>query len=245
MSLRYDTVVTQQSSQSRIISMICDDGPIFDVGCATGNLAVELRSQGKRNKMYGLEIDAEARSVALRKNIYEDIYQLDLDQPLDLDPKLTGCFKYIILADVLEHLKNAGAVLKNLMPYLRKDGCFLISLPNVMNFEVQAAMASATAKYTETGLLDYTHLHFYDPSEIIQLSSGVSCAVRNLSFTYLNMEHIDELSDPRRMPPEVANYIFENNPYAWEFQYIFELHPSAMAKDLLEAANRKIFERIR
>lgn len=244
MSLRYDTVVTQESSQNRIISMICEDGPVFDVGCATGNLGQALRISNKNNELFGLEFDPVARSSALQKKIYKDIYQLDLDQPFELAQNLIGFFKYIVLADVLEHLKDAKAVLKQLVPYLRKDGCFLISLPNVMNFEVQAAMASATAKYTETGLLDYTHLHFYDLNEIAQLCTHASCSIRNLSFTFRNLENINRLSDPENMPLEVANYIFEKNPHAWEFQYIFELHPSKLPMAHLLAVNEQTVQHI-
>ena len=53
--------------------MICNDGPVFDVGCATGNLGKALRKQNKNNEIYGLEIDPESRAVALQKNIYKDI----------------------------------------------------------------------------------------------------------------------------------------------------------------------------
>lgn len=241
--MRYDTEISPQSSQNRVISMICNDGPVFDVGCATGNLGKALRKQNKDNEIYGLEIDPEAREVALQKNIYKDIFLANLDRTLNLAQSFRGYFKYIILADVLEHLQDAAAALEQLRPMLRKDGCFLISLPNVMNFEVQAKVASATAKYTYDGLLDYTHLHFYDSDEIAALANKVSCVIKNLSFTYRNLEKIQSLSDPAVMPLQVSNYIFKNNPYAWEFQYIFELHPSELPEKALDEENRKVISR--
>ena len=80
-----------------------------------------------------------------------------------------GSLSYIILADVIEHLHNPEETLARLIPYLKKDGSFLCSIPNLMHMSVISPLLQGRFDYTEAGILDKTHLRFFTLDSIVKL----------------------------------------------------------------------------
>lgn len=67
-----------------------------------------------------------------------------------------------MFADVLEHLLFPEQVLKYFVyNYLKENGQVIISLPNVANWQVRLNLLFGKFNYTDRGIMDKTHLHFY------------------------------------------------------------------------------------
>lgn len=69
-------------------------------------------------------------------------------------------FDYIILGDVLEHLTDPWKIVNELKQYLKKDGCLISSIPNIMHVSVLRNLVLGNFTYEDSGILDKTHLRF-------------------------------------------------------------------------------------
>ena len=71
-------------------------------------------------------------------------------------------YDYIILLDVLEHLTYPLECLKKWKKCLKKDGIFIINIPNLMHYTVMYNLLKlGRFPYADIGLLDCTHCHLF------------------------------------------------------------------------------------
>ena len=157
--------VDSNTSHGIILEMIGTGKRVLDVGCATGYLARLLSERG--NQVVGIEIDAVAASQAepwLERIVIGDLEKLDLDSELEADR-----FDAIVLADVLEHLSDPLAVLRQTPSLLRPGGSVIVSIPNVAHGAVRLALLGGHFDYQPLGLLDDTHLRFFTRSTVDDL----------------------------------------------------------------------------
>lgn len=139
------------------LSMLsAQDRKILDVGCGSGALGAKLVAQGK--EVVGMEQDArlsDQASRSLTKVITGDACQQAL-------PFEQGYFDAIIYADVLEHLVDPLALLRQQRKYLKPQGEILVSLPNIRYYKVMdQVFFKGVWDYTDAGILDKTHLRFF------------------------------------------------------------------------------------
>ncbi len=114
--------------------------------------------------MYGLVIDEEALKKADKRNVYSALFKINLENIENLEISLKNFeqkFDYIILADVLEHLKNINQVILTIWPLLKKDGSMLISIPNINHIDIVLNLIKGNFNYSLFGILDNTHLRFF------------------------------------------------------------------------------------
>lgn len=129
---------------------------ILSIGCNTAFLETLLKRKG--NKVYGIDIKKEAVTNARR--YLDGAYCLDIQKVKKL-PFQKEYFDIILFADVLEHLRDPSAILTFVKQYLNKEGYIVVSLPNVANWSVRLKLLFGSFNYTEGGILDKTHIHFY------------------------------------------------------------------------------------
>ncbi|HWW63117.1 MAG TPA: class I SAM-dependent methyltransferase, partial [Thermoanaerobaculia bacterium] len=67
----------------------------------------------------------------------------------------------IVLADVLEHLRNPAAVMQLIRASLADDGHVFLSVPNIANITVRLGLLFGVFEYRDRGILDNTHVRFY------------------------------------------------------------------------------------
>ncbi|MBI5191218.1 MAG: class I SAM-dependent methyltransferase [Nitrospirae bacterium] len=159
MGLRYDYTVDASNTKTvyaRILSWATPGGRVLDVGCDTGNLASCLAGLGM--KAEGVEMDAEAAKKAGER--LENVYVGSIEDEAVLG-RLSGQYDMIIFADVLEHLAYPEVTIKRMKALLSDGGVIVASLPNVANFRVRFGLLFGRFDYTETGILDRTHLRFF------------------------------------------------------------------------------------
>ena len=145
------------SSHQVILGLLRGQPPlaVLDVGAASGYLAQPLAEQG--HQVVGIENDAAA-AVEARRHCREFIVG-DLEQ-LDLAP-YAGRFDRILLADVIEHLRDPDAALRKLADCLRPGGQVILCVPNVANLVMRLWLLTGRFTYQKRGILDRTHLRFF------------------------------------------------------------------------------------
>jgi len=102
---------------------------ILDIGCGVGSLSLYLASKGHR--VYGIEISSNAI-----KSCLESAKKLGLENNarfkiMDFPSKIPNeKFDFILLIEVIEHLKNDDLALGKIYALLKKGGIAIISTPS-------------------------------------------------------------------------------------------------------------------
>ena len=131
--------------------------PVLDVGAAEGYLGRLLEGSG-------LAIDALEPNkgyASAAQPYYRKLYQARVEEVA-----LEEQYGVIVFGDVLEHLVEPAAVLKQLMVSLAPNGVVLVSVPNVAHLAVRLLLLSGRFPRMDRGPLDRTHLHFFTWSTI-------------------------------------------------------------------------------
>ena len=167
---------------------------VLEVGCACGATLLQIRNQFRNAALYGIELNANAAQDA---SAFADVCAADVEA-LEL-PYPKRFFQYIILADILEHLKNPWGALQMLYQYLAPGGKILASIPNVMHFSVIRNLLYGNWSYEDAGILDKTHLRFFTLNEIKKMFFGVGfsqlqCSTTQIACSESDKQYIDTLS---------------------------------------------------
>jgi SAM-dependent methyltransferase len=131
---------------------------VLDVGCGTGSLGAAYRRVNPRALLLGIEQDGEAAAIAAHR--LDRVAAVDVErEPLPFDlPHGIDCLVY---GDVIEHLRDPGAVLRAQVEALHPDGTVLICVPNVEHWSFAARLLRGDWAYEPTGLFDETHLRWF------------------------------------------------------------------------------------
>lgn len=164
---------------------------ILDIGCGCGAISACIKGIYPNAKTYGIEIMPAAANIA--KNITEvicgDVETLDF-------PYSEGFFDYIIMGDVLEHLHEPSIVLKKLYKYIKINGHIIVSMPNMKHYSVMMPLLiNDLFTYSDSGILDTTHLKMYTKTEIINLISQAGYYIDTCIYTMVGQpsKSIDNL----------------------------------------------------
>jgi 2-polyprenyl-3-methyl-5-hydroxy-6-metoxy-1,4-benzoquinol methylase len=126
---------------------------LLDLGAAGGHLGRAVRDRCAF--LAGVEPDPDVPAAA--RAGYDDWRSADaLSAGLWPEP-----FDVVVCADVLEHLAQPERLLEKIRAWLAPGGTLLVSLPNVANISVRAALAAGRFPYADRGILDRTHLRFF------------------------------------------------------------------------------------
>lgn len=104
------------------------EGRILDVGCATGFLLDEARKQGW--DPHGVELSGWAVRFARERLGLEHIFEGDLHGAR----YPSSSFDVIVLKDVIEHLSDPMATLREIRRILKPSGVICVNTPNISSF---------------------------------------------------------------------------------------------------------------
>lgn len=142
----------------KVVEWIEKDKEVLELACHTGNLSEWLFKNGC--KITGVDINNEALTLAspfLESKINADI-ENEKFWSLIQDKK----YDFITCMHILEHLVDPWLVLKRLTKHLKPNGKIIIALPNINNAMTRFHIFFGSFNYTKTGVLDKTHLRFFN-----------------------------------------------------------------------------------
>lgn len=150
-----DLIYRNRGNTSLLDMLVMETGRVLDCGCGPGDNAAILSRAGWQ--VTGITIDPAERSAA--SSFCTEVVLADLDDGL---PQEAGSgFNAILFSHVLEHLKRPDFLLRDARNRLGPDGIIAVALPNVLHYRQRARFLIGSFAYTDTGLLDRTHLRFY------------------------------------------------------------------------------------
>ena len=98
---------------------------ILDFGCGTGLVGEELRKTNLICSLHGVDISLNMINIALQKNCYNRIFNLDLN--IDELPDNIK-YDYIISSGVFVEGHVSFDIIPNLIKYLNSDGLLLLTV---------------------------------------------------------------------------------------------------------------------
>ena len=204
---------------------------VLELGAASGHVTKALKSLN--NVVTAVERDA--RFSENLSDIADEVIITDLDW-LDLRERLSGKkFEVVLAGDVLEHCSKPELVLLQIHDLLTPDGYVVISLPNVAHGDVRLSLLTGTFDYSDTGLLDRTHLRFFTRSSI---------------HTFLHQSHFQvdaifgstasigttEFGPPKAGVPAEAIEFVQKDPDALVYQFIVKAIPEQFERSAVTTA---------
>lgn len=209
--------VDSESTHALVVRLVGRDRRVLELGPATGHMTRVLRDRGCT--VVGVEVDPQMADVAGRyteRLILGDLDELDLDAELESDR-----FDVIVAADVLEHLKDPLAALRQLRRFLKQKGHFVISLPNIAHGSVRLALLQGHFEYRDLGLLDRTHLRFFTRESIGQLLDQAELAVAEIYHQPLDIDAAEIPFDAAAVPQDVLRQLADD-PEARTYQFVIK-----------------------
>lgn len=203
---------------TKLLAMIPERSRVLDIGCSSGNLGVTL-IQRKHCTVDGIEIDeADAKKAA---EVLGRVWVFNIED-LDQFKQITKKYDILIFADVLEHLVDPSRVLRAMSKLLKPGGKIVFSLPNMAHISVRLALLTGSFHHTETGLIDKTHIHFYDVEELGRMFVRGGMVIDKLDYSpypYPKRLIQQKLNDVGlELTPESLKVF--NGPAAVAFQYV-------------------------
>jgi 2-polyprenyl-3-methyl-5-hydroxy-6-metoxy-1,4-benzoquinol methylase len=130
---------------------------VLDVGCGRGGFGATLRRVRADRVLWGIETDESAAEEAAEH------YDRVLVGPFP--EVLVGqeiAFDCVVFNDVLEHMVDPWLALRQTDRFLTNDGVVVASIPNVRFVRTVVDLVfRGDWTYTDTGVLDRTHLRFF------------------------------------------------------------------------------------
>lgn len=153
-------------SLERLAAWLAPGSTVLELGPASGYFTRRLREE------LGCTVDAVELDPAMaelarpwcRRLVVGDLARLDLDAAL-----AGARYEAIVVADVIEHVVDADAVLARLKALLAPGGTLLLSVPNVAYAGLVAALLEGRFEYRDEGLLDRSHLRFFTRDSLAAL----------------------------------------------------------------------------
>lgn len=185
------------SAHTKIIKLTGKNKDVLEIGCSTGYMTKVLNEEmGCRITCIELNKDAAdfAKPFCIDM-IISDIETLDLYRALS-----DKCFDVIIMADVIEHLRHPNILLDNLVSFLKKKGFLLLSVPNGAHGSVALELLSGRWNYRDLGLLDRSHLHFYDKNTLEIMLDEAGYIVSHLDRVILHPKYTEFRQNGTHIP---------------------------------------------
>lgn len=143
-----------------ILSKKKDDLLYLDIGCGTGERTLLFKEYFKSNNMKTFGVDINKNNLKKAEKLGINTIHLNIENevpPITAD--LISCF------EIIEHIYDTDAFLKNILQTLNKNGCLLISTPNTVNWKNRIAMIAGIPPLNlEVSLHDYYGLKMFKKS---------------------------------------------------------------------------------
>ena len=159
---------------------------ILDVGCSNGTSGADIKRIFKA-RVTGIEYSDSMATEAKDKLDRVIVGDVEADGIRSL---LHGeAFDTVIFADVLEHLRDPWAALRNIRQHVCLGGVVIASIPNIRHIDTLFNLVvKGHWPYRDRGIHDRTHLRFFTKSNILEMFSETGFRVEKIETNYRLIE---------------------------------------------------------
>jgi 2-polyprenyl-3-methyl-5-hydroxy-6-metoxy-1,4-benzoquinol methylase len=232
----FDPAATNDTAAAVARHVLLGGRRVLDVGSGPGWVARHVASQGR--EVTCVDRDTEALAAAGQAGLRTVV--TDLETRDWVDPLAGETYDVVVLADVLEHLREPGALLEALASsgLLAEDGRLVISVPNASHESVVAQLAVGDFGYTETGILDETHLRWFTRTSLERLLERSGFVVTTVERTRRTLEQSPHATTAPTLSDEFRRELRTTNPDVDTYQFVVVARPMTVAArtELVRAA---------
>lgn len=200
--MKYDVPlnIQERNSLSILLEYIAPGSMVLEFGCANGRMTKYMK-ENLGCKVYIVEYDADAFNDAIK--FAEDGMCTDI-MTYEWKTAFSCMFDYVIFADVLEHLRDPENVLLEVSSILKEDGKLLVSIPNIAHNDIIIKLLDDHFDYTDIGLLDDTHIHFWGANNIEKFFEKSGYFIDDIQYTVIPMGCTEQF---RNSDPQINNML--------------------------------------
>lgn len=216
---RYPAKRSPLSSHRRVAQLVPSGSRVLDLG-AEGSYLDELKAKGC--EVTGLNLSEPGPEVA---SAYRRFLVRDLDAAGLPAVGEVGRFDVILMADVLEHLRQGRAVLSSAKDLLADRGTVIVSTGNVAHWTVRLGLLFGRFTYRERGILDETHVHLYTRRTFRRLLTREGFRIARSKVTPIPFELLAGKGAVTRTFWRIVEYVYYGAAKVWPtlFAYQFVL----------------------
>jgi glycosyltransferase involved in cell wall biosynthesis len=233
---RYRTKLAYDSTHLFALGVVAAGSRVLDIGCGDGKLGEALQSRGCY--VVGIDTYAPAESVEL-----DQFHRHDLDSlPL---PTRVADFDYVLLLDVIEHLRDPEAFITELKRDAEENPnvTFVISSGNIAFMVTRLSLLTGQFNYGRRGILDMTHTRLFTFATLRRLLEGAG-------FDVVHSRGVPAPFPEAIRNPKLAHLMLLVNrglirvrPPAFAYQMFFVARPRPSLSYLLKQAEVASAER--
>lgn len=215
---------------------------ILEVGPSIGTLISHLTSE-KGCTVDIVEFDEESGTKAARfaRNSCLGSEEGDLEKATWFEILKENRYDYIVILDVLEHVRNPKEVMERLKSLLKEDGIILLSIPNIAHNSVILNLLNNKFEYTSVGLLDDTHVHFYTYESVKKLLAEVGLTTIS-EETKQEAVGNNEIAVSYGMVSRNIEAFLKTRDKGTAYQFLFEIKKGNKQEDILQYDEDKLYE---
>ena len=213
----------KNTSHAQLIRLTGRNKKVLEVGPATGYITEVLVQRGCG--VTCIEKDPAAAELARRfceRMIVGNVEELDFEVALGEEQ-----FDVVLFGDVLEHLVEPGAVLVKVARVLAPGGYVVASVPNIAHGSVRLALLRGEFRYSESGLLDRSHLRFFTRETLADLFRDAGYAIMQWRDIEGNPFGNELGLREQDYPPHLAQSI-RSDQDALTYQFVVKARPSTV-----------------
>lgn len=184
---------------------------VLEVGCDCGATLLELTNVYPNAEVYGYEINQKSADFAATVAAIEVGNVEEKNLPYEKNK-----FDYILFGDVLEHLHNPEEVVEYCRDFLKKDGCIIACIPNLMHISVIKNLLEGYFTYRDMGVLDRTHVHMFTMFEVAKMFTD-----NGYEIEYVVTKEIENSKEEEDYMDKILSITSHEYRYMFEaFQYV-------------------------
>lgn len=177
------------------------DGDVLDIGCGAGNMIHHLSRYGR---VQGIEIDSRPVAMAQARG-----YDVRLGDATRAIPFPDASFDLVTALDVIEHVDDDRAILREAYRVLRPDGTLAITTPAFQWLWSYNDVLNA-------------HKRRYTPRALRERVEGAGFRIQRLTFGYFLVFPISAplivLRNRFGKKPDLSSHHFEDDAYQVEME---------------------------
>ena len=183
---------------------------VLEIGCEIGGTLFYIRENYPKAEIHGCDIAEGAVKIAAYNM---DAFVSNIEgENLPFEPE---SLDVVVFGDVLEHLRDPQRTITYVKTLLKKGGCILASIPNLMHISVIADLLRGNFTYTDIGLLDRTHIHLFTYNEILRMFQSADFTVEQMTSFAPQLNAVEEklITGLLALEPSAERFMYETFQY--------------------------------
>jgi 2-polyprenyl-3-methyl-5-hydroxy-6-metoxy-1,4-benzoquinol methylase len=211
----------------RVVLNAVEDRPagrVLDLGCGSGGLAAVLREQG--HFVVGVDMTPDPETAERVDRFVVG----DLEVGLPEEVVEGAPYDAVLAADVLEHLRDPGRLMRELHSVCAPDAILVASIPNIGHWYPRLRIGFGRFDYDHRGILDATHMRFFTWRSFRAMAYRAGWLVERRRVTGLPLEILGRDGGPglKRAVRRAVSRADRAGRAAWPslfaYQYVATLH---------------------